>query len=601
MDYETLKKNTNVGWNTWNTANALSFTHLPEGFCINLVFRDNLRTEVLRESLIGRFGEREEKIKPGKRSFDGSYAELLLCYGAAEIRLRAAAVDDEQIILLEPVRQGLQPAAVAVEACLLWGKEGSLEKKDGRLLGHFGEKTFEIFSSLPVSRPTYTYSLSPSFELTLTGPAVISTVPCTAEDALRRLDAAEAELDRVNGSRGVHAEAYTAMKACLAWDTIYEEEHDRICSTVSRIWNRNWGGYVLFDWDTYFAALMASTESRELAFLNAAAITDEITGAGFVPNFGSAFGVKSEDRSQPPVGSAVCLKIFRKYPEKWFLEYVFDRLLRWNRWFFAHRTTPEGYMCWGSDPYEPANERYYRHLRADLQSAKYESGLDNSPMYDDAVYDAGSGLMRLADVGLMGLYVQDCGALAEIAEILGRSEALPELRERKNAVETALMTTWDEEYGMFLNKDLTTGALSRRTSPTNFYALASSRVTAEQKRRVLEEHFYNPEEYWGDWVLPMTPRNDPAYPDQDYWRGRIWAPVNYLVYEALKAAGLTRACRDLARRSEELICREWRLHGHVHENYSGDDGMGCGVGNSDKFYHWGGLLAYIALEEDEMA
>ena len=49
---------------------------------------------------------------------------------------------------------------------------------------------------------------------------------------------------------------------------------------------------------------------------------------------------------------------------------------------------------------------------------------------------------------------------------------------------------------------------------------------------------------------------------------------------------------------QELILKEWRLHGHVHENYSCYDGLGCGLHSSDKFYHWGGLLAYIALDND---
>jgi hypothetical protein len=26
--------------------------------------------------------------------------------------------------------------------------------------------------------------------------------------------------------------------------------------------------------------------------------------------------------------------------------------------------------------------------------------------------------------------------------------------------------------------------------------------------------------------------------------------------------------------------------------------MGCNVGNSDAFYHWGGLLAYIAIDNE---
>lgn len=34
---------------------------------------------------------------------------------------------------------------------------------------------------------------------------------------------------------------------------------------------------------------------------------------------------------------------------------------------------------------------------------------------------------------------------------------------------------------------------------------------------------------------------------------------------------------------------------------SGIDGTGCGVGNSDAFYHWGALLSYIALDADEQA
>lgn len=105
--------------------------------------------------------------------------------------------------------------------------------------------------------------------------------------------------------------------------------------------------------------------------------------------------------------------------------------------------------------------------------------------------------------------------------------------------------------------------------------------------------------FWGDYILPSIARNDPAYPDQDYWRGRIWAPMNYLVYRALETAGEKTACKDLASKSLALLMQEWTLHGHVHENYDGDTGMGCGVKNSDKFYHWGGLLSYIALIEAE--
>ncbi len=50
----------------------------------------------------------------------------------------------------------------------------------------------------------------------------------------------------------------------------------------------------------------------------------------------------------------------------------------------------------------------------------YESGLDNSPMYDGVPFNPRTNRLEMADVGLNALYVADCKALAEIAEILGK-------------------------------------------------------------------------------------------------------------------------------------------------------------------------------------
>ena len=586
MNYAELKSRTNAGWNTWNVLNTLSYAHLPDGFTINLCLKDYVDRQVLRQNWVGR----DHTLIPDVRSYDGSCTRMTLKRRGMELDIRTVVDGDEQIILVTPVRitENCKPHLV-IEACLLWGKEGSVAKKNGRLTAECGGRRYEIFTTAPVVEAQYTYSLSPYIAVALDHtPVVVSTRPCTVEEAESLYAAAKAKLDEANAVFGVHAEAYSAMKTCLAWDTIYECEHDRVCSPVARSWCISSGGYVLFDWDTYFAAMLASLESKELAQLNAIAITDEITPDGFIPNYGCAHNGKSFDRSQPPVGSHVCLEIYKKYPETWFIEHVFPPFLSWNRWFADHRMTEEGYLCWGSEP-----NRGQGH---DWQAAAFESGLDNSPMFDGIPFDTERHIMLLADVGLMGLYIMDCRCLAELARIIGREDVIAELEARKAKVETALMTLWDEDFGMFLNKDLRDGTLSRRISPTNFYALNADSITEEQKRRMMDEHFYNPDEFWGEFILPSIARNDPAYPDQDYWRGRIWAPMNYLAYAALKHAGLTQACADLAEKSEALILKEWRLHGHVHENYSGDDGMGCSKPNSDPFYHWGGLLAYIAID-----
>jgi hypothetical protein len=387
------------------------------------------------------------------------------------------------------------------------------------------------------------------------------------------------------------------MRSCLAWNTIYEPEKEQICTPVSRLWSQFRGGYALFDWDTYFAALMVSLENKDLAYANAIAITHEKTEEGFIPNLGGADDNKTRDRSQPPVGSLVVRELYRRYRECWFPEYLFDELLTWNRWFAAQRRLPNGQLCWGSRPYKDAADRPMRlEQMGTAFGAALESGLDNSPMYDGVPLNPKTWMMELADVGLTGLYILDCECLGELADILGRSEG-KELRERAEGSKAGLEDLWDEKTGLYLNRRTDTGEMSRRISPTCFYALFSDRVSEERIGRMLGEHFFNPEEFYGEYILPACPRSDPAYAGQSYWRGRIWAPLNYLVYIALRKRGRGEACRVLAEKSRLLLLREWKARGHVHENYNGDTGEGCDVRNSDKFYHWGGLLGLIALIE----
>ena len=115
---------------------------------------------------------------------------------------------------------------------------------------------------------------------------------------------------------------------------------------------------------------------------------------------------------------------------------------------------------------------------------------------------------------------------------------------------------------------------------------------------MIDEHFYNEKEFFGEYILPSIARNDPAFPEQTYWRGRIWAPMNFLAYMAIRQYSCEDAQKDLAEKSVNLILKEWLEKGHVHENYDPDTGEGCNSERSDKFYHWGGLLSFIALYEN---
>jgi neutral trehalase len=368
-----------------------------------------------------------------------------------------------------------------------------------------------------------------------------------------------------------------------------------VVSPVSRDWSVGWGGYVIFDWDTFFAATMAAIGDKDLAYANAIETLHEETAQGFVPNYARAGRWKSSDRSEPPVGAITVLGLYERFHERWFLEEAYAPLLKWNRWWAEHRDY-QGYLSWGSDgANEPQNlEDDSRGTRA---GAILESGLDNSPMYDDTTYNSQAHVLEFADVGLMSMYIADCDALAKMADVLGKADDARELRGRSAKYTAKLGTLWSAEKGIFLNKDLHTGQFSMRLSPTNFYPLLAHAATPAQAKEMVEKHLLNEKEFWGEWVIPSIARDDANFHDQNYWRGRIWGPMNYLVYLGLSNYELSEARREVAQKSFNLFAKEWTEKGHVHENYNATLGTGDDVTSSDKFYHWGALLGYVEYLE----
>ena len=91
---------------------------------------------------------------------------------------------------------------------------------------------------------------------------------------------------------------------------------------------------------------------------------------------------------------------------------------------------------------------------------------------------------------------------------------------------------------------------------------------------MIEAHLTNPDEYWGEYVIPATPRNDPAFSDNEYWRGRIWAPLNFLVYMGLRNYNFPDVRHQFAEKSKALLLKSWLKNGYVFENYNATTGEG---------------------------
>ncbi len=610
-EYDKVQERLARGWNTWDVNSVATQVLLPQGLAIHAGLRHN-STEggdaYLDAPLIGRLNPAAEVVTPGPHAWDGSYSALTLAWKGHSWRIQSAHDGDDLVLLVEPGPSDIKPASalppsVVFSVDFLWNRSGTVTRGASVIEAHTGSSALPIYCTCePEDSPAAILGAapisSPYFAADLIGPVGLSTGKRRSlPDIQAAIDRQKAAYQQNLSAAASNAPILDAIETTLGWDTIYEPEKRRVVSPVSRVWSVNWGGYVVFDWDTFFAATMAGIGDKDLAYADALETLREETSEGFVPNYARAGNWKSADRSEPPVGAITVLGLYRQFHDRWFLEDAFAPLLSWNRWWHQHRSL-DGYIVLGSDPgNQPAN--LDDTSRGTWQGAVFESGLDNSPMYDGTFFNPDTHLLEYADVGMTSLYIADCDALAEIAAALGKTGEARELKARGQDYRARLGTLWSQQAGIFLNKDLHTGKFNTRLSPTNFYPLLARAATPEQAKTMVEKHLTNPQEFWGEWVVPSIQRNDPAFKDQNYWRGRIWGPMNYLVYLGLLNYPDLTARSELAQKSYALFLREWKEHGHVHENYNAILGGGDDVASSDRFYHWGALLGYVEYLEQQ--
>jgi putative isomerase len=187
--------------------------------------------------------------------------------------------------------------------------------------------------------------------------------------------------------------------------------------------------------------------------------------------------------------------------------------------------------------------------------------------------------------------------LARIAAALGRPEEAARLGERADALAARIRDRlWDPDRDVFAARRWS-GEFVRSLSPTSFYPLTAGIATAEQAEALVRRHLLDPERFWGERPLAATTYDDPATPDNVYWRGRIWPPLSFLTWEGLRRYGYTAEASTLAERSWRMFADEWSVHRHCRENFMIDPAADPDVADSDSFYTWGALLALMPLLE----
>lgn len=544
-----------VGWNTWDVRTHTGMSHLPSGLRVRFGLLDTAGTPVLDG-----FTWRHGLVRLGHHTVDGSFAEVTVEVDGVELRLvMAGGPGDDLYVRAESA------GTVVVD----WPEEtGWRLERDG-----------DDFLIAPLGSA-----------------ATVQNAGAVVEEHRAAADAVRPR------SGGWYGSAADALTRAVTWNTIHAPDLDRVLTPTSRDFvsverQGFYGTWALHAWDTFFTGLVATVVDRDYARGILGQILPFADAAGMIPNRVSDERGTTWDRSQPPVGSITVLSAYLAgglsddTRDRRLLEETLPGLLAWHDWWPAHRVGPHGLLAWGSDPVDGDPES------ATLDRTKRESGLDDSPMYDEVTYDPATHTMDLADAGLNALHVADAEALATMASLLGDDATAARLRdEAEQARAAAAKAFWDDGARAYQNLRAD-GSHDPHVSPTLLYPLLGGfpdQATAQQ----IADALLQPGVLGGDRPLPSVARNDSGFA-ATYWRGRIWAPMAYLAVQGLRRYDLTDHSRAVSAALLELFLAEWEQHSAVRENYPAFDGEDL-TGfqqRSDGLMAWGGLLAYLAFGE----
>jgi putative isomerase len=280
----------------------------------------------------------------------------------------------------------------------------------------------------------------------------------------------------------------------------------------------------LWLWDSAIHALAYRHVDPELARDQIRAMIDCQLPDGMLPDAVYDEGVISTiehpfsaEVTKPPILAWAALKLHEADPDEDFLEEIYVPLVRWNAWWFSMNDDDVDGLA------------QYNH--------PYSSGLDDSPLWD--------GGMPVESPDLNTYLCVQMGSLAVMAEALGMDAEGGMWRRRAEAiVRRMLESMWDEEAGLF--RALRDEEPIHVVTPFCLYPLWTGQLPDEVRHRLIA-HLTNPEEFWGEYIIPTVARKDPKYDPQTMWRGPVWANINYFFIEALeqvKEDALARALRD---------------------------------------------------------
>lgn len=385
--------------------------------------------------------------------------------------------------------------------------------------------------------------------------------------------------------------ARDAVRDIIAWNTLWDRANHRPTTVLTRNWlTGKFSGWGVWLNDMFFHALLAGLAG------DFATARDNLQAAlGYQSPEGNLACLRTTneewiDRSQSPIGAYVLWRLYEMTGDRSLLAEHFPTLLRAHRWWMEKRDgNGDGLIEYGSSP---TGTGAFVHTK---QAAMDESFMDNAPLFDRAVFDVEAHTLTMAEPGLNALVSLDAQCLARIAESLGEGETARALRQTARDLNARISETlWDTARGVFAGRHWS-GDFEPSLSVTCFYPLLCAAASADQAKALINGHLLNAERFWGSRVLPSSAQDDPASADNVYWRGRIWPPQLFLVWEGLRRQGLAALASEVAARAWAMFAPGWMESRICRENFHRADPAGDDSLDADRFYSWGALIPAMRM------
>jgi len=361
------------------------------------------------------------------------------------------------------------------------------------------------------------------------------------EDAVRRRCAIYATLPILSDRR--HDRLLRKCLSVMRANTLAPEAGlRRHWSTPDRVPHKD-----MWLWDSVFHSLAMNRIRPRLAWEFLASVLDVQKPDGMIPHQTSVRGWQSTI-TQPPLLAWGVWENYAALHDKATLRYALPRLERYLEWDLAQRDhNRNGLLEW----FIEENER----------CRSGESGLDNSPRFDDAL------LVDALDFSTFAAH--DMLYTARIAAELGDTERAAHWRQRGAQMAQAVHTMlWDEQAGLYCDRCMD-GPLTHVRAVSGFFPLLLNDVPPHRVERLVQA-LHDPSHFAAAFPVPSVALSHPAW-STDLWRGATWVNTNYLIMLGLRKHGRPGDAAWLAGKTIEHVQKYYEQFGVIFEYYDAKD------------------------------